>query len=230
MTRSQRRWPLILAVAATCAGLLTVLSGIFWARTDYQLYSVTSDSMAPTLTAGQDVLARSDSSGPQRGDIVVVSGSAWNIGDLAIKRVIGVGGDQVACCADGKVTVNGKPFDEPDLGSAGGGLPGYSVTVPQGRLFLLGDNRQDSIDSRMFLSQEQGTLPVSAVRGRVVAAPGFAAAGALQGLVAWGAVIAVGVLLTVLGPLSLLVGLLLRRRRGRAAGAAAVPAAVGGGA
>lgn len=91
-------------------------------------------------------------------------------GDL-IKRVIGVGGDHVVCCnAQGQITVNGVPLDETYLypgDQAGSGPDGtFSITVPQGRLWVMGDHRGVSEDSRAHQSLNGGTIPVSAVVGR----------------------------------------------------------------
>ncbi|MGW0731187.1 signal peptidase I [Streptomyces sp. NPDC002851] len=89
-----------------------------------------------------------------------------------VKRVIGIGGDRVACCDAGRVTVHGKPLDEPYLLDGGTGqgsstYDDYDVRVPEGRLFLLGDNRANSRDSRSFLNEQSGTFAASGVRGRV---------------------------------------------------------------
>ncbi len=82
-----------------------------------------------------------------------------------IKRVIGVGGDTVACYG-GQLTVNGHTLDEPYLfpGSnecSGDEFNGRSVVVPKGQLFVMGDHRDDSSDSRV-----NGTVPVSDVVGK----------------------------------------------------------------
>lgn len=88
-----------------------------------------------------------------------------------IKRVIGVGGDTVKCCdKSGKVTVNGVPLDEPYLypGNPPSQLK-FEVKVPRGRLFVMGDHRSNSADSRFHLdSAYQGTVPESGVVGRAV--------------------------------------------------------------
>ena len=131
-----------------------------------------------------------------RGDIVVFSGAgswdppapppsnwltglwadATNLVGIAgpdtdyVKRVIGVPGDHVVCCnAAGQVTVNGVPLSESSYvfpGDAPSDLR-FNITVPPGRLWVMGDNRGDSDDSRYrTTSPGQGTIPESAVVGR----------------------------------------------------------------
>jgi signal peptidase I len=86
-----------------------------------------------------------------------------------IKRVIGVAGDRVACCDDqGRITVNGTPLAEPYLASGNppSRLP-FQVTVPAGRLWVMGDHRDVSADSRYHMAgPDQGTVPLSDVVGR----------------------------------------------------------------
>jgi signal peptidase I len=85
-----------------------------------------------------------------------------------IKRVIGVGGDHVVCCdASGRITVNGVALTEPYLypGSKPSATP-FDVVVPKGRLWMMGDNRDGSADSRSHLNDQNGTIPTSDVIGR----------------------------------------------------------------
>jgi signal peptidase I len=91
-------------------------------------------------------------------------------GDILIKRVIGIPGDHVACCdAQGRVTVNGVPLNEQSYlypGSAPS-LSRFNITVPAGRLWVMGDNRFWSDDSRDHQGDPGGgTIPESAVIGR----------------------------------------------------------------
>ncbi|PFG38499.1 signal peptidase I [Georgenia soli] len=90
-------------------------------------------------------------------------------GHHLIKRIIGTGGDTVECCdAQGRLMVNGEPIDEPYL------KPGtepsemeFSVTVPEDHVWLMGDNRSNSADSRAHLGDPGGgSVPVKNIVGR----------------------------------------------------------------
>jgi signal peptidase I len=86
-----------------------------------------------------------------------------------IKRVIGVPGDRVACCTAGLVTVNGVPLHESSYlypGAAPSQIR-FNKVVPPGRLWVMGDNRQISDDSRLRqFDPGGGTIPISQVVGR----------------------------------------------------------------
>ena len=76
----------------------------------------------------------------------------------------------MACCStDGRILLNVEPIDEPYI------YPGdrtdqvtFSVDVPQGRVFVMGDHRSDSADSRYHLDEADGTVPVDDVVGQAV--------------------------------------------------------------
>ena len=91
-------------------------------------------------------------------------------GDILIKRVIGLPGDHVACCdAQGRVTVNGVPLTEQSYlypGDAPSEIR-FNIVVPPGRLWMMGDHRLISDDSRDHLGDPGGgTVPENAVVGR----------------------------------------------------------------
>lgn len=92
--------------------------------------------------------------------------------DHLIKRVIGLPGDKVACCNDfGQMTVNGVPIDEPytklPAGVTRESENDFSVTVPAGSLWVEGDNRYNSADSRLQTNTpSKGFVPESDVVGR----------------------------------------------------------------
>lgn len=98
--------------------------------------------------------------------------SASDSDDHLIKRVIGLPGDHVTCCnALGQLTVNGTPIDETAYLDLPHGAPAsvlaFDVTVPQGSLWVLGDNRNNSKDSRYNQNQPgKGFVPLDNVVGR----------------------------------------------------------------
>lgn len=139
---------------------------------DRERITVTNDAMRPTYDPGDQLtIGRIDEGEIRRGDVVVVHVPGRYEGAPVLQRVIGLGGDHVESRDGARVMVNGKRLDEPyvkrdEFGVMGTPTP-YDVTVPDGRLFLLGDNRPNSNDSRYFLDEQSGSVAASGVRGRV---------------------------------------------------------------
>ncbi|MGW2254365.1 signal peptidase I [Kitasatospora sp. NPDC001660] len=217
-------------------GLVLLIGGFAVIAVGYRPYNIPSASMSPTLQIGDTVLARKvDGGSVGRGDVVVFKDQAWG-GELMVKRVVAVGGDTVATTADGRrLTVNGTPVDEPYLAAQGPQGAAFSVTVPQGRLFLLGDNRLVSLDSRTHLGVDGGTVPADAVEARVEATVmpfgrmgEFARTGAFDGIAgpraagpgplipAAAATVVGAALIVVTSAVGGVAGLARRLRRGRA--------------
>lgn len=140
---------LVLLLASSVAGLLPV-----------QIMRVGSDSMSPTISAGDLVLVERGGGAVHRMDVVAVEHP--DTGVLLVKRAVALAGDQVSI-EDGVLVVNGVPVCEPAIDPARlDGVWFGPVTVPQGELFLLGDDRASSIDSRAF-----GPVSTRNVRGLV---------------------------------------------------------------
>ncbi len=163
-----------------------------------QMFFVPSGSMRPLFVDDDRILVQKISywNGPvQRGDVVVFDdpGGRWlgvegaprlspvqkalsevglyPTGGHLVKRVIGVGGDHVVCCDKaGRVTVNGVPLSERSYimrGASPSERP-FDVRVPKGRLWVMGDNRPNSEDSRYHQDLPGGgTVPEKDVVGKV---------------------------------------------------------------
>jgi signal peptidase I len=171
-----RELPILLGVAI----LVAVLVRFFVLQTFY----IPSPSMEHTLNIWDRVLVNKlvyDFRSPQRGEIVVFQApQTWlrtETSEDYIKRVIGVGGDRVVCCdAQKRILVNSVPLDEPYLYKADDGTQDlaaedpFDITVPQGRLWVMGDHRSQSGDSREHWNQNEditiATIDEDAVVGR----------------------------------------------------------------
>jgi signal peptidase I len=173
--KPRRHGPRWLRLVAPVVVAALVLAGAYtWLA---RIYTVSTSSMRPTLETGDRVLAiRIDRDDLRRGDVVVVDvRGSWaqpGSGDepIAVKRVVGLPGERVACCDPyGRVTVDGRSLDESYLAGHEGGA-GFEVVVPEGRLWLLGDDRANSVDSRDHLGAPGGgSVAIEDVEGRVVA-------------------------------------------------------------
>ncbi len=89
---------------------------------------------------------------------------------VEVMRVIAVGQDRIACCdEDGRISLDGVPLIEPYLKP---GVPTdqvyFDVVVPEDAVFVMGDDRAQSQDSRFYLDVENGAVPVAGIQGRVI--------------------------------------------------------------
>ncbi|MEJ3744143.1 signal peptidase I [Actinomycetes bacterium KLBMP 9797] len=170
-----RELPILLGVAI----LVAVLVRAFVLQTFY----IPSPSMEHTLDIYDRVLVNKlvyDFRSPKRGEVAVFEAPAdWRSnpdGEDFIKRVIGVGGDHIVCCDDQqRIMINGVSLDEPYLFSENGTTDlaadqPFDITVPQGRLWMMGDHRSASGDSLEHWERTgditTATIPEDAVVGR----------------------------------------------------------------
>ncbi len=131
---------------------------------------VVGSSMVPTLHAGDMMLLQSIAYTPQQGDVVVLRKDAF-MSEPVVKRVIATAGQRVQIdYANHCVLVDGKPLDEPYINEImidplSPDLTVLDVTVPEGSIYVLGDNRNHSSDSR---HQNLGTVDTRYILGRAL--------------------------------------------------------------
>lgn len=120
------------------------------------------NSMNPTLSNG-DIVVSVKTTDLKRGDICCM----YYNNQILVKRVIGVAGDTIVIDADGNVSVNGEVLSEPYVSEkvAGESDIEYPYTVPEQTLFVLGDNRSTSVDSRNALI---GCINVEEIVGKII--------------------------------------------------------------
>ncbi|WP_187344251.1 MULTISPECIES: signal peptidase I [Streptomyces] len=156
------------------AGLLMAGGGALAPRLLYRAVSYSASAMEPTYAKGDLLLFRKDPAEVRRGDVVLVTVGPMDGGEgpggPVVERVVAVGGDTIAYePGASRLTLGGRPLDEPyvkDGAPTAGSAGPFSVSVPQGRVFLLGDNRGNSADSRYRMrTTPGGTAPVAHVLG-----------------------------------------------------------------
>ena len=149
--------------ALMSAALVLVLIFSFF----FRIIQVDGSSMVPTLVNGDKLIVWGAGYTPQRGDVVIVD-SYTSYGKPLVKRVIAKGGDTVSIdYATGTVAVNGEVLQEDYIAEPT--YLGYDVTfpytVPEGTVFVMGDNRNQSLDSR---STYVGCIDERDILGRVL--------------------------------------------------------------
>ncbi|TDU82540.1 signal peptidase I [Kribbella voronezhensis] len=197
LAAATREFVLIVVGALIVSSILRAFVG--------QMFIIPSESMQNTLLVGDRVVVEKLTD-VERGDVVVFEdpggwlgqeesgqkrGSVGRFFEVVgllpdsshghlIKRLIGMPGDKVACCdAKGRLMVNGKPLDETSYlypGDAPSAMD-FQVTVPAGHVFVMGDHRSESGDSRVHLSDtgpnggspgDAAFVPLDKVTGRAI--------------------------------------------------------------
>lgn len=172
--RRGRRWLVEWAVVVLVAVAVALVVRTFV----FETYYIPSGSMEPTLMVGDRILVDKlgfHLTGLHRGDIVVFRRPPLEpdpVPDL-VKRIIGLPGETIATSPSGQVLIDGKPLAEPWLprGTTTFPIPGdyrpwslrHPYTIPKGEYYVMGDNRGNSSDSRVF-----GPIPASSIVGRAV--------------------------------------------------------------
>ncbi len=149
-------WDTVRAVVIAVAAALLIRHFVL------ETYQVNGVSMEPTLQNGERIMVNKLALrfGPPRIGEVIVFHPPLNTPDDFVKRIIALGG-QTFSMRSGTVYVDGQVQPEPYLPSAWRSTDSFpSVTVPKGDVWVLGDHRGDSEDSRIF-----GPVPITSIRG-----------------------------------------------------------------
>ena len=163
LKRLKYRHSFAFTLRSTVASLIVVAAiAVMISTMIMPVLRVTGTSMTPTLQNDQVIICNKLAE-CQKGDVVAF----YYNNKVLIKRVIGVAGDVIDISGDGVVSVNGEPLDEPyvselALGECDIELP---YQVPDNRIFVMGDHRSVSIDSR---STSVGCVAIENVKGKVL--------------------------------------------------------------
>lgn len=150
--------------------IITILATLFIIFSIFHIGHVPSRSMVPTLQV-DDLLIVKMGAKPKRGDIILFYPHADD-DEQYVKRLIAVGGDTISI-HNGQVILNGEPLDEPYLNAGladvewpegeGPATEMADYTIPAGYFWAMGDNRNNSLDSRYY-----GAFPIENYIGKVV--------------------------------------------------------------
>ncbi len=153
---------LVSIVASSIVAIMVAFTFLF------RIVGVSGGSMEDTLQEGDWLIVSAFVTEPERGDIVIIT-QPNTFHEPIVKRVIAVGGDEIDINFDtGEVKVNGKVIDEPYLKTPttnDGHRWDYPLTIEEGKVFVMGDNRLKSSDSRGF---EIGLIDEEYILGQVL--------------------------------------------------------------
>ena len=153
----------IFEVFGAIVGALVTITFIFLFC--FRVFEVEGSSMTPTLQHGDSVCVSTIGYTPKQGDVVVLAG-ADGVNKPIVKRIIAVGGDRVDInFTTGVVTVNGREEHYADDLTTQQKDIAFPLVVPEGTVFVLGDNRAMSLDSR---SSEIGCVDERQIVGKVL--------------------------------------------------------------
>ena len=162
--RNRKLWGIVYDAVATLESAVVILMLFF--SLVFRPAAVIGDSMLPSFSGGDRVACIHSFSGYERGDVIIIS-HATRMDESIIKRVIAVGGDTVDIdFYKGTVSVNGQVLDEPYVNAPVHDRENFEgkITVPKGSVFVMGDNRNASTDSR---DARLGCVDTRYIMGRV---------------------------------------------------------------
>jgi signal peptidase I len=162
LPRSRKRFLSQIPIKVVRAALPAVLAALFIRVFVTQAMVVQGSSMKPNLSYNYRVMVEKITyrfvHGPRRGDVVVIDMPEENT--LLVKRAVALPGETIEV-QDGHVLINDQPLEEPWV-IRRGGMDYPPTLVPPGHVFVLGDNREESRDSRHF-----GPVPLDQIGGQV---------------------------------------------------------------
>lgn len=136
--------------------LLIILYFIF-----FKVEVVNGSSMNPTLYNNNvEISVNRLYANLERGDIVNIESKT--LGQNIVKRIIGIGGDEIVC-EKGVLTINGEIVEEDYVNNPNDFNDSFKIKVPGSQIFVMGDNRGHSVDSRKI-----GTIPLNEVKGKLI--------------------------------------------------------------